>query len=281
MIFIDLPQSSFFKVEKGGKELRYNCPFCAERKGSPDAKGHLHINVEKGIYHCFRCEASFKNTGVILRKFHKSKNLDQNKLVKVDKVNLPQPYYQLFESKDDFFPIFRDYAKSRGITNLEIKKYYIGFTGDINSPFFGRLIFCWKDNGKITFFQGRDVIGNSPKYLSMGNKPFFSSFKDPVDCAIVTEGIFDMINASKVIPSGAVLGHSVSPEQRKTINYLIKDKIILIFDADSYSQIVSFVNMFPNKKVHPIFLSRKKDLGEMSISEIKEILRNGLRAYYS
>lgn len=268
--FLDLQESMFFKRERNG-ELRYNCPFCIERRGSPDTKGHLHINIDRGIYHCFRCDASFKNTGVIIRRFYK---VNENRKEIITKtVELPQPYYSLYESNEDFFPVFSKYAESRSITRGDIKRYNIGFTGNINSPFFGRLIFCWIENKKVTFFQGRDVIGNSPKYLSMGNKPFFSSFDNPVDCAVVTEGIFDMVNASRIIPSGAVLGHSVSPEQRDTIKYLIKKKIITVFDSDCYRAIIPFISMFPDRIVCPIFLTERKDLGEMNPDEIRNVLR--------
>ncbi|MCL6542084.1 MAG: hypothetical protein K6T87_16125 [Roseiflexus sp.] len=259
----------------------FNCPFCETRGKTRDTKGHLRVDLERGVYHCFRCEASFRNTGIfILLKGLGNWSIKPKRLKNTtskkndhDLISLPKPYHALSESSEEFFPMFKEYAKARRISHLHEKKFNVGFTSDLTSPFFGRIIFCWyKDDSILSFFQGRDIIGSGPKYLSLGEKPFFSSFNNPVDTAVVTEGIFDMIASSYVIPSGAILGSKVSPYQKEQIIELVKKKIILILDADCYQSVIPFVKEFPNRLVQPILLSKKKDLGDMEEEEIRRLL---------
>ena len=40
----------------GGKELRIDCPFCS------DSGQHMYVNVERKLFHCFRCETSNPTT---------------------------------------------------------------------------------------------------------------------------------------------------------------------------------------------------------------------------
>ena len=48
--------------KKGSKPDEYIvcCPFCLERKGSADYKYHMGVDLKRGVYHCFRCDASGK-----------------------------------------------------------------------------------------------------------------------------------------------------------------------------------------------------------------------------
>lgn len=44
-------------VHQSGKELVYICPYCRERNGTPDQRGHLYVNVDNLTYFCQRCGA--------------------------------------------------------------------------------------------------------------------------------------------------------------------------------------------------------------------------------
>lgn len=43
---------SKLSLRRRGRELVGDCPFCQDRRH------HLHVNLDKGVYHCFRCGAS-------------------------------------------------------------------------------------------------------------------------------------------------------------------------------------------------------------------------------
>ena len=52
-------------LRPAGREMRGNCPFCGDRKG------HLYVNREKGLYHCFQCGASGRVEGAVHRPWRR------------------------------------------------------------------------------------------------------------------------------------------------------------------------------------------------------------------
>jgi len=279
MKFLDLSTLKLVGKRANGKELRYICPFCKERRGTPDTKGHLYVNLDQGIYHCFRCDASPKNTNLYIYSSIYKRAVDRNKPLGSSGISLPKDYCFLHESAKDFFPIFGEYARERGITDMDEVKYDIGFTIDLNDPFFGRLIFCYfedidQENLNLVFYQGRWVLEseNPCKYLSCGDKPLFKSFRGQVKEGIIVEGFFDMVKASRFIPSAAILGHSISDKQSESITKSFSDKVILALDSDVPGDIIHCIKKIKGPTVIPIFLP-KKDIDEMNNSEIERLIR--------
>ena len=43
-------------VRMAGKEAIFKCPYCSERRGTPDSTGHLYVDTKNLVYFCFRCE---------------------------------------------------------------------------------------------------------------------------------------------------------------------------------------------------------------------------------
>jgi len=280
MKYLDLSTLKLIGKRANGKELRYICPFCKERRGTSDTKGHLYVNLDQGIYHCFRCDASPKNTNLYIYSSIYKRVTDRNKLLGASNISLPKDYCSLHESKKDFFPIFMEYARERGIIDVDKVKYDIGFTIDLNDPFFGRLIFCYYEKGinegdlDLVFYQGRWVLEseNPCKYLSCGDKPLFKSFRGQVKEGIIVEGFFDMVKASRFIPSAAILGHSISDKQSESITKSFSEKVILALDSDVPGDIIHCVKKIKGPTVIPIFLP-KKDIDEMDDSEIEKLIR--------
>ena len=277
MRFLDLSTLKLVGKRKGDKELRYICPFCKERRGTPDTKGHLYVNLDQGIYHCFRCDASPKTTNLYIYSSIYKRVFEF--ISETSTVFLPNDYCFLKESNKDFFPIFKEYAKERGITKDDESKYYMGFTIDLDNPFFGRLIFCYfEDIGPgdwdLVFYQGRWILEseNPCKYLSCGNKPLFKSFQGQVKVGMIVEGFFDMVKASRSIPSAAILGHSISDKQSESITKSFSDKVILALDSDVPGDIIYCIKKIKGPTVIPIFLP-KKDIDEMDDSEIERLIR--------
>lgn len=268
-----LNPSELKEVGHRGQDIRYNCPFCEERKGSPDEKGHLHINMNLGVYHCFRCDASMRTTGIFLR-LTLSKSLPEREFLKKKKVKFPQDFHPLFDSREDFFPIYREYAKLRGIKSLEIIKYKMGFTADLSDPMFGRLIFPHYDEktNKLDFIQGRTVFEDDegPRYYSLGDKPIFKSFVGSVKSGVLVEGIFDVIKASRVVPSAALFGHTISQKQKEEIYKSFSERIVIALDADASESIISCMGQIKDREIVPILL-RKKDVDEFNESDLKNL----------
>jgi len=279
MKFLDLSTLKIIGQRKNKEEVRYICPFCKERKGTPDIKGHFYVNLKEGLFHCFRCDASIKTTGYFLES-HTFKRPTKKPLDTIKILKRPRWYSSLTESKKGFFPYYNRYAKSRGVTKEDIERYDIGFTTDLEDPLFGRLIFCHFDRLAILdFLQGRWVLEDIPtsyKYLSSGDKPLFKSFEGKVKCGLIVEGIFDLIRASKFIPTAALLGHSISAKQKKEIGESFSEKVILALDADAVEEIIPCMKMFiEDIEVQPVFLP-KKDLSEMENGEVEKFIKKFL-----
>ncbi len=253
--------------------IKYNCPFCQERRGSPDLGGHLRIHMNLGVYHCFKCDASMKTTGVFLRLTSFSHSA-KKELPKKREVKLPEDFYYLFQSRDDFFPIFKEYIKFRAIKTPDVRKYKMGFTADLNDPLFGRLIFPHYDEetGKLDFIQGRTVFEDDegPRYYSLGDKPLFKSFVGSVDSGVLVEGVFDVIKASRVVPSAALFGHTISSKQKEQIYKSFSKRIVIALDADASESIISCMKQIKDREIIPILL-RKKDVDEFNKSDLKRL----------
>ena len=266
-----LNPSELKEAGRRGHDIRYNCPFCGERKNSPDLKGHLHINMNLGVYHCFRCDASMKTTGIFLR-LTSFKSLSKNEIPKKREVKLPEDFYSLFKSRDDFFPLFKEYIKFRVIRTSDVKKYKMGFTADLNDPMFGRLIFPHydEDTNKLDFIQGRTVFEDDegPRYYSLGDKPLFKSFRGSVDSGVLVEGVFDVIKASRVVPSAALFGHTISSKQKEQIYKSFSKRIVIALDADASESIISCMEQIKDREIIPILL-RKKDVDEFNEFDLK------------
>lgn len=258
---------------------KYNCPFCEERKGSPDRSGHLRINLKMGVYHCFRCNASMRTTGIFLR-LTSFKPFSKKELPKKREVKLPQDFYPLFESRDDFFPVFKEYAKQRGLKSSEVLKYKIGFTADLSDPMFGRLIFPHyeEDTNKLDFIQGRSIFEDEEglRYYSLGDKPLIKSFVGSVNSGVIVEGYFDMIKGSRAVPSAALLGHTISPKQKEQIHKSFCRRVVIALDADASPSIISCMNEIKDREVIPILL-RKKDVDEFTEGDLKSLVE---KVYY-
>jgi len=130
--------SSYMKVEKAGKNFKARCPFHNEKTPS------FFISPERGSYYCFGCSAKgdifsfvehFEGTdfmgslkilaeraGIELAQYRKGEK---------DKTDI---YYEILEEATSFFEKnfagnleARSYLLSRGITDLSIKNFRIGF----------------------------------------------------------------------------------------------------------------------------------------------------------
>lgn len=281
MRFLDLSALKLVGKRKGDKQLRYICPFCKERRGTPDTKGHLFVDLNQGIYHCFRCDASPKKTNLYIYSSIYKRVFEQPKFISETSTTifLPNDYCYLKESTENFFPIFEEYVKERGITKDDEYKYNMGFTIDLNNPFFGRLIFCYfdevaKEDWDLVFYQGRWVLEseNPCKYLSCGDKPLFKSFRGQVKKGMIVEGFFDMVKSSRFIPSAAILGHNITEKQGISITKSFSEKVILALDSDVPGDIIHCVKQIKGPEVIPIFLPRK-DIDEMDDNEVERLIR--------
>jgi len=271
----DLKHLKKVGVRPTGDEV-YICPFCLSIRKSPDRVGHLFVNKSKwgGIYHCYRCGESGPLLGMLYPR--KPTELLTSDLEKENgSIEMPPFFVSLKESTNDFFPYYKDYAVKRGLTKELISKFNVGFTVDLGSVFYGRLIFCFYDKGgELSFVQGRAVLKDiQPKYYSRGKKVLAKSFQGSVDSGLVSEGLFDMIKASKYIPSACLFTHRIRNDSPliKELKHSFTKKIYLALDSDVPGSIIPFMKVIRDREIVPVFIP-KKDIGELSDRKLKEVI---------
>jgi ribosomal protein L37AE/L43A len=101
-----------------GRELRGNCPFCG------DKKGHLYVNIDKGVFYCHKCGASgifgqkrnnVANTAKVVRKAVDIK-------IKLDTVKLNKVYRELILHLSLSKEHFRHLTEERKLAPTKIKE---------------------------------------------------------------------------------------------------------------------------------------------------------------
>lgn len=143
--------SSYMKVEKAGKNFKARCPFHNEKTPS------FFISPERGSYYCFGCSAKgdifsfvehFEGTDFMgslkILAERAGIELTQYKKGEKDKTDI---YYEIMEEATSFFEKnftgnleARSYLLSRGITDLSIKNFRIGFAPESWTSVFDYLI---------------------------------------------------------------------------------------------------------------------------------------------
>jgi len=258
-------------VRKKGKQLFFNCPF------HEDNEGHLGIDTRRGIYHCFKCNCSgkikeleqplseFKNKIEIFLNGSPEENKKQQ-----EQLNFPEGIRLL---KEDSGLPYR-YMKDRDVTVEEIKKYDIRYCN--SGTFMDRIIIPIYTNNNLSYYVGRTYLNKEPKYMNApvpkaGN--IFKTFNKKVDKAIICEGIFDALKIGKLFPAISILGKVLNGSEQivSILKYTKEAYVMLDSDANKDGFIAAnLLNYYI--PTHVMFIKGKKDAGEMTIKELKEIL---------
>lgn len=167
-------------------EHTFLCPFCIDRMGSEDRKGHLYVNEEKGFF-CHRCEAR----GRIKWLFHvlgitqeeKKGSVPQLDAQRIREIEIASQGDKLKNQPAGIEPVFlpdrADYVHAhpevwhyavvrRGIREFEIERYGIlSWVDDRGNP---RLLFPDYQEGALVYWTARAVHDHvSPKYEAAKN----------------------------------------------------------------------------------------------------------------
>lgn len=225
------------KTSHAGAELAVCCPFC------DDDKYHLYYNQVKDVWNCFKCNSSGRGLDLIISvtgmdAYTAAKFLSPGKPI------LPQPVRELSEMPSWYSPLIPkplvpkpgfdavyNYALQRKFTTAQIEFYGFGYAiGDYTNR--ARLIIPVERG----YYQARAISKlQVPKYLnpdvSKSDRLFNYRFLGCKRIA-VCEGVISAIAATKDdCPALAVLGKSVTDEQRKRIADSKPEVVEIAFDA--------------------------------------------------
>lgn len=252
-------------------QVRYNCPFCE------DGKFRFYVHLRKRLYHCQKCKSSGKIEELksTVSEFEEKVNKFMNPKVGVKEkeadINFPASGYKTPITKEDGLPY--KYLIKRGITDLEMKKYSMGYCS--HGLFSERIIIPVYDNKKLVYFVARSFTNLVPKYLnspSPKEEVIFKTFDGVVDRAIVVEGIFDAIRVGKIFPAIALLGKRITKGQINKIMEVAKS-VIVVLDQDAHTyawQVKEQLGYYLDTRI--ILLNEHKDPGSMKVSDIKQLI---------
>lgn len=197
----------------GGKDIIYRCPFCEGIKGS----GHLYINYDKNLYHCYKCGVGGRDIRSLLRLMgisleeevpvsllqRNSKSMELDKLLnptekKIEGRNVDKTTKFFMEHTKDLSPVSRQYLYNRGISDEEILMYHMRegidrrgsyVEGLRGQNYAGRILVpSLVENNKVSYFVARDYMNSSTrKYLN-----------PPADLAYSSEDVWNLTLARKV-----------------------------------------------------------------------------------
>ena len=146
-------------------QISFNCPVCDDDRN----KHNLEVNYVDNVYKCWSCGDSEGTHGALGKLFDKYGNKKHKKLYQVLKpetvvkrekpkkqLKLPEGF-TLFKDSSPVYPVRRaaiNYLHNRGITDLMIEKYQIGFCDKGDHA--GRIVIpSYDSNGELNYYIAR------------------------------------------------------------------------------------------------------------------------------
>jgi hypothetical protein len=270
-------------------EINYYCTNCSH----PDlSKKKLEVELHSGKWHCWRCGIAGLSFYSLFKKFKISQScIDElNKILSSSKLH--NNHKKFFRGDDafkttlpaEFIPLSKQttssieyrqaihYVKKRGITDIDILRYNIGYCED--GKYKNRvLISSYDEDGNLNFFSARDYYNTSKfSYLLpdwskniIGNE-LYINWHMPVT---LTEGQFDAIAIrNNAIP---LFGKTVSNRLKEA---LIENKVELVnivLDNDALKDSIKLYEELQCIGIENIKLVsiKGKDASEIGFDKIK------------
>ena len=272
-----------------GKEYLFKCPKCTHHKNK------LSINVDKSVWKCWICDFSGRKLRKIVKAYGRKPELirwdaieqetDETKSIKellfkteveeekID-ITLPSEYTFALNGKDKDSKRVKEYLYSRGLTDLDILRWKIGYCS--GGTYNGRIIIpSFNDKGKVTFFISRTFINTSRKYKNPAidkSTIIFNELNIDWDKPIVlVEGVFDAIKAENAVP---ILGSSLKMTSKLFQRIVLSDVPVFValdFDADKKAYDIIAILLKYDVEVYKLDTSKIEDIGAISKSEFKEL----------
>lgn len=218
------------EFDKG--EVYFLCPFCHH---------HSHkfaVNVNKGMFHCWHCDARGRNLITLFKKLDVSpsqlkelRNLLSDEQIsnyrpesdaKTD-LHLPPEFKRLWvPDKSLLYRHAVTYLKQRGITGYDIIRYQMGYATE--GSYSNRIIVPSYDiNNKLNYFIARAFFEDKYKYKNPPVSKNVVVFENQINWKlpiVLVEGVFDAIAVRRnAIP---VLGKTLP---NRLLRALIKNQV--------------------------------------------------------
>jgi DNA primase len=268
-------------------EQAHYCPFCHHHKKK------LQINLQTQQWHCWVCDAKGKRIQSLLRRLH----VDSHKLKKIYEIygddyvvysnnteeekvelRLPTEFQSLLIEPKGINPLFgkvKEYARKRGISEGDIKRYNIGYCD--SGHYANRIIIpSYDNNNRLNYFIARSVFDEEKfKYKNPPVSKNVIMFENQINWnepITLVEGVFDAMAVKRnAIP---LLGKFVPKTLNDTIYKKEVKSINILLDEDAQEQALRYTVQYQNqgittKNIKPT----DKDASDMGFSEVNTKLK--------
>jgi len=271
---------------KGDEQAHY-CPFCHHHKKK------LQINLQTQQWHCWVCDAKGKRIQRLLKRLQ----VDSHKLKKIYEIygddyvvysnntedekvelRLPNEFRSLLEEPKGLNPTFRkvkEYARKRGITQGDIKRYNIGYCD--SGHYANRIIIpSYDSDNRLNYFIARSVFDEEKfKYKNPPVSKNVIMFENQINWQepiTLVEGVFDAMAVKRnAIP---LLGKFIPKTLNDTIYKKEVKSINILLDEDAQDQALYYTMQFQNQGITTRNIKPSdKDAGEMGFSQVNTILK--------
>ncbi len=254
----------------------------------------LSINVEKGVFKCWICDYSGTKISPLIRRFAPSYYADwrlldgEVDLAKYDTIFEEEPELppQIIDMPDNFQTLTGekskikqkalDYLYSRGLTDLDILRWKIGFCN--YGTYRDRIIIPSFDHlGNLNFFIARSYSDDWAKYKNpnVSKDVIFNDLNiDWDDDILLVEGVFDAMKCKNAIP---LLGSTLR-EKSKLFQKICERKpnIYICLDEDAKDKELKIAKKLReyNISVKTFSISPHADIGDMTKEEVENKKQN-------
>jgi len=208
-------------------EIQACCPYCVDRKGTPDSERHLYYNTEKTIYHCFRCGAGGKGipNGVDISSCAPYKTV--KRLTSFD----------LSPGTKSLSSLLEDSHNEESITLQAAKQYLVRHGLDpLPTAITYRLlisgawlIFPVYNREKVIFYQKRYLFGKRFWNPPIQSKPLFWAGNESLNSVVVVESYMNALRIAPYTRSVCVFGKSINDNLAEEISSRVK-RVVLMLD---------------------------------------------------
>ena len=282
--------SSFLGTHyKSNNEHLFQCPFCKHHKRK------FSVNIRRGVYKCWVCDAKGRNLHRLVRKFGSAKDREAWKAFSGEKTDLTafgnlfgeteeENIEQILQIPPHFhtlcgnvqFRVPLRYLEKRGITGKDILKWKMGFCSE--GPYKERIIIpSFNENGDLNYFIARTFTDNYKRYLNppVSRDIIFNELYVDFDKEVtIVEGAFDAVKAENAIP---ILGSTIR-ETSKLFKRIVRNgtPVLLALDPDAKYKAQNIKRLFLKYgiEVRELQYVDERDIGEMSKEEVKILSQN-------
>lgn len=277
-------------------EQAHYCPFCHHHKKK------LQINLKTQYWHCWVCDAKGRKIQRLLKRLH----VDSRKLKKIYEIygddyivyskdtedekvelRLPNEFQSLLKvPKGKINPVYRkalQYAKERGITKDDIRRYNIGYCD--SGHYANRIIIpSYDSDNRLNYFIARSVFAEEKfKYKNPPVSKNVIIFENQINWnepITLVEGVFDALAVKRnAIP---ILGKFVPKKLNDAIFKNEVKGINILLDEDAQQQALQYTMQFTNQGISTKnIVPSDKDASDMGFSEVNSKLKESTKTDFS